>query len=160
VSADIAITRDRVQRILTDWLGSATIDRDGEFVIPVSSAAIRISVTILKPPTDDPWFKDDSSLVSVYCAIGPQLMTPELCQFVATADFVFGHLVLVPMQDDSRSANLVISHRLLGDFLDPDELKHVVEMVALISNQVAQEVKVKFAAPPSVETKQGSVSTG
>ena len=158
--ADIAITRDRVQRILTDWLGSATIDREGEFVVPAGSSEVRVAVKDLKHPADDPWFKEDNTLVSVYCVIGSLLMSPELCQFVATTDYVFGHLLLVPTPDRPPTAKLVLGHRLLGEFLDPDELKHVVEVLALVANQLKQEVKDRFAAAQSVEAQQNSAPTG
>lgn len=71
--------------------------------------------------------------------------SPELFEYVArnTDSKLFGHLGL--HEDKDRGVmQIVFSHTLLGDFLDPKELEHAVGAVASTANQLDDELAAKF----------------
>lgn len=134
---DILAIKDKVQRYIVDWAGSAQVDRDGDFFIRYGSSTIFLSV---KP------FGDDSSIVRVFSVTNREVpASPELFEFIATSSYWFGNL-LCTCKDGL--ATVMFSHTLLGDFLDPEELKTAVAMVGLTADKLDDTIAARFGGTP------------
>lgn len=111
--------KDKVQRILTNRLGSVQIDRDGDFFVRHESAVTFVEV--------EEWVRDHVLVQLRTPLVCDVPVTPELTRWVAVEGqrFVFGTCYLNP-NEDGTTGWVFMKHNLLGDDLDEDEL-----MVAL-----------------------------
>ena len=135
--ADLAAVKERVRRILIDRLGSVEEDRDGDFTIRNGSARcfIRISAR-----------NEQFSLVRTWALVASDVPpSPAFFEYVARKadDFYFGHLSVFE-DPESKLLTLVMSHTLLGDFLDADELMFAVIGVASSADELDDQVVADF----------------
>lgn len=132
---DVTAVREKVQHFLTKQ-SRVEIDKDGDFSVQHGSARVFVRVV--------DW-GDGETIISIWTlvVIGA---TPsaELSDYIAygTDDYIFGHLGLAKMDDGT--ANILFSHRLLGDTLDEDELMHAVAGVASTTNSIDDELVARF----------------
>jgi len=132
---DVTTVREKVQHILTKH-GRVEIDGDGDFSIRHQSARVFVRVVS---------WGDDETIISVWTlAVIGATPSPELHEFIAygTDDYIFGHLGL--SRQDDGTANILFSHRLLGDTLDEDELMNVVVAVATTTNSIDDDLAARF----------------
>jgi hypothetical protein len=133
----LLVLKDRVQRYLADLVGSVQLTPEGAFTFQVGSARVFVSCSV--------WESTDSTLVAVACPVLSDCQpSPELYQHIATHanDYLFGHLWAQP-QDDGTLV-VMFTHTLLGDYLDPDELKHAVGGVVGTADQIDDDLKARF----------------
>lgn len=132
--ANVEATRGRVQRMLTDLLGTVEVDSDGDFTFQHESS--RVFVRVL------PW-TEDSTVVHVVAYTNLEVPpSPELFRFIATFDeYAFGHL---GASEQEGSVMVTFSETLLGEFLDPEELKTAVLGVALGANEIDDKIVSRF----------------
>lgn len=127
--------KDRVWRYLADLVGAVQLTPDGMFSFPAESTQVFIRCLA---------WGTDSTLVGIDC---PVLLdcpaSPELYEHVATHNsYHFGHLAIVPGEDGK--VLVLFTHTLLGDYLDPEELKVAVVGVAGTAKDLDDELKAKF----------------
>ncbi len=128
-------TRERLQRYLTDFLDEVKVDKDGDFHFRHESVEVFA--------TTQEWGEDET----VVHVVAPLLFgvkgSPELFEYIArhSDDYLFGHLAL---KDRDGTFDIHFSHILLGDFLDPEELKSVVAAVAITGNDLDDELQKQF----------------
>jgi hypothetical protein len=135
MAANVPAVRDRVQRILTRLLGSVQVGADGEFSFDYESTRVFIRV--------EPW-QDQATIVSVYAITNIDVPSSlELFRFVAGENtWFFGHLAAQEVQDGK--VTVVFRHTLLGDYLDPEELRTAVAAVASTADQVDDVIQQQF----------------
>jgi len=125
----------KVQAILTEQ-GPVSLDSDGDYSIPMGST--RVFVHVMAHPNDE------ATLVSVFAPVLTGVpLTPEFYEFVAlnTDRMIFGHLALA---NTDNGGYLVISHMLLGDYLDADELLYAVFGVASSADEFDDDLQKRF----------------
>ena len=135
MTVTISETRDRVSSMLANLVGRVELSADGAMSFPYESTRVYVEVR--------PW-GESSTVVNIYSITNVALTpTPELYEYVAvhSDDWWFGHLGM-KVQGDVALVHL--SHALLGDFLDQDELHAAVGGVALVANQIDDEIKSRF----------------
>jgi hypothetical protein len=133
--------RKKVQRILTDEMGRVEIDRDGDFVLYHESAVVYIS---LNQMNDKP---DSDVVVQSFCNMVVNVrLTPEVFKWVAIEgqQFFFGHCAVVENSDDPTTGRILFRHSIVGNDLDPNELKNLVYVTMFTSNNLDDELKTKF----------------
>lgn len=135
MSTQILVVKEKVQRFLTELFGGIEIDKDGDFTFRHGSTRVWIT---LQP------FRDTQVVVKVSAIPLLEVTpTPELHEFVATkGTYAFGHLSVSAPKDGKVA--LYFSHSLLGDYLDPEEFKVAVFMVASIAEHLDDELKKHF----------------
>jgi hypothetical protein len=132
----LLVLKDKVQRYLTELVGTVEVAPDGALTLQVGST--RVFVRSL------PW-GEDKTTVGVSC---PVLMgvkaSPELFEHVATHsdDYLFGHLSA--QRADDGTVTVTFTHTLLGDYLDPEELKVAVGAVVTTADQIDDDLKARF----------------
>ena len=132
--------KDKVQRYLLDLGVRPEVTEDGGWTFRNGSARVFVRVR-------EQQLGDDSSRTLVDLS-APVLFgvspTPELWEYVAlNADnWIFGHLWAA--KDDDGNVTLILSHRLLGDFLDPEELKSAVAGLAITAEEVDDKLAEQF----------------
>lgn len=133
-SNQLLAAKERVQRYLTDLLGSIGIDSDGDFNFRHGSAQVFIRVAALG---------DDSTFVAVWAPTNVDVpVTPELYKYLADENqFRFGHMACY---EKDGAATIVFRHSLLGEFLDPEELRVAVVLVAKTADEIDDQIKAKF----------------
>jgi len=132
--------KDKVQRYLLDLGVRPEVTDDGGWTFRNGSA--RTFVRVREQERSD---ESSRTLVDISAPVlfgaSP---TPELWEYVAlNADnWIFGHLWAA--KDDEGTVTLILSHRLLGDFLDPEELKSAVAGLAISAEEVDDELAQRF----------------
>lgn len=132
----VSDVKERVQTFLTKNLANVTVDKDGDFSIRHDSARVFVRTR---------GWREESTLITVFAAVVSGVTpSPELDHYIAynTDDFAFGHLSLTTFSDGTTS--IILSHRLLGDFLDEEELLRAVYGVAFTANDLDDELVSKF----------------
>lgn len=137
MAADVDAVRARVQAILTEY-GPVQIDSDGDFSFAMGST--RVFIRALPHPNGE---------VTVLRLFAPILInvprSPELYEFVVRkADhMIFGHLTLADGDTDD-TGTLLVTHKLLGDYLDSDELMYAAIGVVGTADQVDEDLQARF----------------
>lgn len=135
-SQNVLVIRDKVQRYLTDdFLRSVQIDRDGDFTAQYGSARIFIRVY--------DWAEDRAIVAVTVPLLFEVTPSQELFKYVATHsdDYIFGRLTLV---ERDEHCDVYFTHSLLGDFLDPEELKSVVGGMLSTAEKLDNELQGQF----------------
>jgi len=134
MAADVRAVREKVQRYLTDFLGTIQIDRDDRITFRHGSARVFVSVAEFGP---------DKTVVRITAPTNSEVTpTPDFYHYVATENkYVFGSMVAVESQG---KAGVLFKHSLLGDTLDPDELLLAVGLVAGTADEIDNEIKSRF----------------
>jgi hypothetical protein len=132
--------KGKVQRMLTEELGSIKIDRDGDFIITHESAIVFVSVFAFND-------KEDSDIV-IRCTspmIKDAPLTSELTKWVAIEGqrFSFGSCNLNP-NEDGTTAWIYFRYAIVGNDLDSNELISAVYRTVFTANQLDDELKSKF----------------
>ncbi|HUA87897.1 MAG TPA: YbjN domain-containing protein [Steroidobacteraceae bacterium] len=135
MSDAVDLTKQKVQRYLTDLLGSVSLDRDGDFFVRNGSAQVFLRVMP---------FGEQNSLVRIWAPTNQDVPeSPDLYRYIATnARFYFGALTAQPT--GKSTANVAFSYTLLGEFLDPDELRSALSAVAVSADAIDDEIKTQF----------------
>ena len=133
-SSDLLELRERVRYVLTDKLGSVEVDRDGDFSFPFESTRVFISVR--------PFGAGAVIAIDAPVVFGAE-PGPDLYEWVATHanDYVIGHL---GCELQEEGALVLVSHRLFGQFLNPEELLAAVAAVAATADKLDDELKARF----------------
>ena len=134
MSAIADATTGKVQKYLTEGLGSVSIDRDGDFRIPYGSTECFVSIR--------DGFGDHTIVEAWAIVLSEVRPTAELYHHVAENDFTIGNLSVYDADDGT--VRLIFSLRLLGDFLDPEELLLAVAMVARTADDLDDELQARF----------------
>lgn len=131
---DVAVVRQKVQRYLLEVLHAVEVDRDGDFTFRQGSA--RIFVSVLP-------FREDRTTVNIHAAIVRDIpASPEVYKFIATeGSFSFGHMTC---SEREGKITIYLGHTLLGDFLDPEELKMATFLLAQRADEVDDKIVGKF----------------
>lgn len=130
--------KNKVQGILTDWLNDVRIDRDGDFVVPVGSSASFVSVREMGGET-----KRTVVIVQSIVVMGAT-PSPDLYKWIATDGqlYFFGGFRAAPRSDGLVDINF--SYSILADYLDAEELKSAVGVVAFTADEMDEELVAKF----------------
>ncbi len=111
-----------------------TVNEDGSATLLWGSARVDITVDV---------FDEDQSMVSVraLCVHGA---TPsaELYEHVATTSLQLGHFSVEP--EPGGTVGIVISHGLIGEFLNPAELRMTIVAVAHAADSTDDELAARF----------------
>jgi hypothetical protein len=133
----LLMLKDKVQRYLSDLVGPLQLTATGDFSFQFGSARVFVNCTAFGDAGD-----------TVVRVTAPVLFeckpSPDLYEHVATHadDYLFGHLSVQPQHDGTVS--VMFTHILLGDFLDPEELKRAVGGVVTTADQIDDELKARF----------------
>lgn len=135
MSEAVTLTKEKVQRYLADMLGTVSMDRDGDFFVRNGSAQVFLRVMP---------FGDKNSIVRVWAPTNQDVPeSPELYRYIATnTRYLFGGLAA--HATGKNTANIAFAYSLLGEFLDPDELRSAVTAVAVAADTLDDEIKSKF----------------
>jgi len=134
MAADVLAVKEKVRRYLTELFNKVEVDNDGDFTFRHNNTRVWASV---KP------FRDDSTVVKVFAMTNLEVpASPELFKFVATeGTYVFGHL---SCRETDKGIAVSFGHSLLGEYLDPEELKVALFMVAGIADTLDDQIKARF----------------
>lgn len=130
----VAAVRDKVQRYLLEVLNRVEVDRDGDFTFQHGSSRIFISVKAVG---------ESSTSVRITAPIVFEApATPELFKYVATGNtYRYGHM---SCKEEDGKVSIYFSHSLLGDYLDPEELKLATFLLARTADEIDDEIVAKF----------------
>jgi len=131
--------RAKVQRMLIEILGSAEVDKNGDFRIDNGSTAGFVSVV--------DW-EDGDFIVQLWAFV---LMgvpgSPELFEWIAKNgnQYTFGSTSFNTWEQDGETkSNVRFEHNLFANFLDLDELKHALFAVFQTADKLDNELQGLF----------------
>ena len=143
--ADVDQTMMKVQRLLTGPMGLRIQLQGNTVTVTFSDVSTRVNLSVQE------WGKnkdgDPASLVRISCPILWEVdPSPAVYEWVARegGTFFFGH---VSAHDDPTVQGklfLVMSHTLLGDYLDEDELSSAMYAILGSADRLDDELKGKF----------------
>ncbi|MFT4186982.1 MAG: YbjN domain-containing protein [Aeromicrobium sp.] len=128
---------NKVQQYLTEIFSNVQLGSDG--VLSLRDGSARLFVRVNQPREDGPTFIHLTA---------PLLYgvndSPALHEYIAfhADDYVFGHASLY--REDDGSVNVVMTHRLLGDYLDRDELGYAVSWMLSTADDLDDELQTQF----------------
>jgi hypothetical protein len=141
--ANVDATMMKVQRILTGPMGLNISLKGSTITVTFTDVSTRVNVSVTDWGTNKDG--DPQSLVQLSCPILWEVdPTPAVYEWVARSSYYFGH---VTAYDDSSAAGklfLVMSHTLLGDYLDEEELSSALYAMLGTSDNLDDELKGKF----------------
>ena len=72
-------------------------------------------------------------------------ISPELFEWVARScdDWMFGHLGM-SVDDEDKTCIVVLTHTLLGDYLDPEEFNQALIAVTTTANDIDDDLVARF----------------
>jgi hypothetical protein len=136
MAGDLAAVRGKIQQYLTHNFDDVNIDSDGDLSIRDGSARVFVQA----------WTHDDADWTAINVFV-PLLFevkeTPAIFEYIAlhADDYVFGHLNATRTDD---GLNIFLSHCLLGDYLDEEELVRTVGVMISIVDDLDDELKAQF----------------
>ena len=131
---NVKAVREKVQRYLLEVLNKVEVDRDGDFTFRQGSARIFVSV--------HPFGEDKTTVKVLAPVVFDAPASPELFKHVATeGSYKFGHL---SCNEKDGKVTIYFLHTLLGDFLDPEELKMATFLLARTADEIDDEIVGKF----------------
>ena len=143
--ADVDQTMMKVQRLLTGPMGLRIQLEGNTITVVFSDVSTRVNLTVQDWGTNKDG--DPQALVRISSPILWELdPSPALYEWIARegGNYLFGH---VSAHDDVTSAGklfLVMSHTLLGDYLDEEELSSAMYAVLGSADKLDDELKQKF----------------
>ena len=133
----VDILKEKVGRYIEDLMGPYETNQRGEMHFRWGSTRVFVRCTPLG---------DEEAVVYITIPLLFGLEgTPELFKHVAmhADDWHFGHLSLAKNSSDERFT-LWLTHTLLGDYLDVEELKTALAMMSKTADQLDDELKETF----------------
>lgn len=131
--------RDQVQRILSEGVGSLEVGPEG--VLTFRHQSTRVFVNCREQDLDEGRTRSLVFITApILIGVPP---TPDLFEYVATnADnWMFGHLSAHP---SDSAIDILMTHTLLGDYLDAEELRTAAFGIALTANDLDDELQQRF----------------
>jgi hypothetical protein len=137
VPQQVEILKEKVGRYVTDLVGPYEVNKNGELHFRWGSAHVFL---------DCRTYGDEDSVVFINIPFLFRLApTPELFRHVAvhSDDWYFGHLSLTESSEDGK-LTLWLTHSLLGEYLDVEELKTAVAGMGKTADALDDELRTKF----------------
>jgi len=133
--------RTKVQRFLTEIVGTVRVDADGDFRVSYNSATVFVECWAQK-------FEDGEERLGVKfsCPLVRNVpVTNNLFKWAATegAVYRFG-TVSVIVDDEEKKALLLFSHNLYANDLDASEVKNALLTMLFTSDSLDTELQKKF----------------
>lgn len=128
--------KDKVQRLISEFYAGVTLGQNGALVVPWDSARVIVRVSE---------YRDSSAVIEIIAVTNWSVPeSPELFKHIATEanGYRFGSLSLYDNKDGTYNVNF--SHAILGDSLDPEELKAAIGAVGWTANDIDDKIKAKF----------------
>lgn len=135
--ASVADVKEKVQRILSNALGSVRIDKDGDYVITYNS-----SVTFVEVEK----FGKESVRVTFRTPLVRNVeLTPEVFKWVATEGqtYWFGSCRVV-MTEGKNTGVVAMEHTILADDLDESELVNAMAMMSIAGDDLDNIIRDLF----------------
>lgn len=143
--ADVDTTMMKVQRILTGPMGLRISLQGSTISVTFANSSTRVSLNFTE------WGQNKAGDPSTLVGVSSPLLwevdpSPALFEWIAKEGgrFFFGH---VTAYDDSSAPGklfLVMSHTLLGDYLDEEELHWALFTLLQTADKLDDELKEKF----------------
>jgi hypothetical protein len=136
MAGDVAALRSKVQQYLTQNFGDVNIHKDGDFSLPLGSTRVYV-YSRAHDDADFTWVKLEIRLLDEVKE------TPEVFEYIAlhADDYMFGHLNAYRGKD---GLSIFLSHTLLGDYLDEQELFHAVGGMLVTADKLDDDLKTQF----------------
>ncbi|MCX7621120.1 MAG: YbjN domain-containing protein [Acidimicrobiales bacterium] len=131
----VAATRQKVDGYLRQFFDGVEVG-DGMWSLRYGSCVVNVRVDV---------FDEDSSVVHIESPVVTGASpSPELFKYVATSadDHEFGHLGV--REEHDGTATITFGHSLLGEFLDPAELRTAVVAVSFTADELDDMLAAQF----------------
>lgn len=129
--------RQKIQRIIADELGSATVDKDGDVRVVHDSAVTFISTIE----------QQNRVIIKFWSVLAVDIRpTPELFQWVATEGqgYFFARMRVSDWDEEANTVSVKWEYDLLGDYLDKAELVNAMHVVVGLSNDLDDDIVSRF----------------
>ncbi len=143
--ATVEQTMMKVQRILTGPMGLRVQLEGDTMSVQFAEMSTQVRLRVLDWGEDE--HGDPRTLVRVAApvlwAVPP---SPELYEWVATkgGDYLFGHVAAAEDPEEPGTLFLVMTHTLLGDYLDEPELATAMFGVLTVADDLDDELQARF----------------
>lgn len=139
MSVDVSTTREKVEQYLSRNFAQVSVNEAGVYSLRKGSARIFVEVRVAGSAGEA-----KITLVNLDVLLLQGVReTPAVFEYVAlhADDYQFGHLNAARTDDGLR---LFLSHTLLGDYLDEDELRYAVGGMATVADDLDDELQLRF----------------
>ena len=136
MAADVAVVKEKVQTYLRELVGGFEVDKDGDYTFRHGSTRVFIDV--------DEWAGDHVAVAITAMVAADTPASPELFEYVATEGNAYRMGTLRAGKQEDGTVMTLLTHQLLGDFLDPDEFKLAVALLAEAADGADTEIVKRF----------------
>jgi hypothetical protein len=143
--ADVDQTMMKVQRLLTGPMGLRIQLQGNNITVTFTDVSTRVNISVQDWGTNKDG--DPASLVRLSSPILWEVdPSPGLFEWVAKegGNFFFGHVTVFNDSSAPGKLFLVMSHTLLGDYLDEEELSSAMYAMLGSADKLDDELKGKF----------------
>ena len=143
--ADVDHTMMKVQRLLTGPMGLRIQLEGNTITVVFSDVSTRVNVAVQEWGTNKEG--DPQSLVRLSCPILWEVdPTPALYEWIAREGgaYIFGHVAAYDDVSTPGKLFLVMTHTLLGDYLDEEELSSALWAILASADKLDDELKGRF----------------
>jgi len=135
--------KEKVQRILAaNWRVELT--ENGFFVRGESTGCVISCFDSATEKNDDTYVWLDSLILKEVP------ITDEFLRYVCSEDMIFGNFT-VTFSESGDTGRLHFSHKLLGNFLDSDELNLALAAVFFTADQIDDELQQRFGGYRAID---------
>lgn len=143
--SDLLVVRDKVNRFAKEVFNSVNLDDDGDLIIFYESTAVHVVTSAY----DDVKKRREHGIGVVSVRVQAMILmdvkgTNELFEYIATEgqDWDFGSLKASKNEEGTYSIS--IQETLVGDTLDPVELKTALILIATTADELDEELQKRF----------------
>lgn len=135
----VLAAKDKVQRYLSDFVGSVDLLPDGRLAFEYGSTRLFVRVD----GRGDPEYT--FAIFTAPVAIDVPT-SPELFKWLAvnSGNYLFGHLECLMESENDETCTVIFTHTLLTDYLDAEELRRAVGVVVFTADELDDEFVAKF----------------
>ncbi len=143
--ATVEQTMIKVQRLLTGPLGLRVELQGDAIIVRFAEVSTQVRFVVREFGTDQQG--EPLTVVGVSSAILFEVTpTPELYEWVAREGgaYYFGHVTVWDDPDGGGKVMLIMTHNLLGDYLDEEELRAAMWGVLSIADRLDDQLQPRF----------------
>jgi len=143
--SDLSELKEKVQRILaTNW--TVELSRSGGFFVRGDSTGCYIECFDSE--------KTDWTYVHFYSFVLLDVpITDEFLRYVASTDMRFGGFV-VQFSESDDMGDLLLSHTILGNYLDSEELNIALASIFYTADDLDDELQQRFGGQRSIDGRE------
>jgi hypothetical protein len=145
--SDFLVARDKVNRFAKEAFNSVNLDDDGDLVIFYESTALRVITT--EYPSESKKERQELGIGTILVRVSATLLfdvkgSKDLFEYIATEGQEYDIGSMKASKTEDGTYTITMQETLIGDTLDPAELKTALISIATTADDLDEELQRRF----------------